>query len=505
MSATNPTTEDTSLTRRLAELAAEHPDKPAIIFAPLAGDERAVSWAELERESNQIARLLADRGVRGDSTVVGAVWNSPELILFTLAAWKLGALVLPLRAVLPPRERDAILELARPALVLAEWESERWPVIRPEELAAASGYPADPLPAVPHPGKAIGSGGSTGRPKLILDPAWNPVTARDNRRLGTRPGQVQLLAAPLYHNSPWLQSFNGLADDHTLVVMEKFDATRAADLIERYRVSYAYLPPILMRRLALLPDFWERDFSSFDAMHSSAAVCPVWLKQVWIDRLGAEKVYEVYGSAEGIGATIIRGDEWLQHRGSVGRSTNCEIRILDEDGSPLPPGEVGEIYFRRVDGTTPSFHYEGAPPVRSTPDGFASLGDLGWLDADGYLYIADRRVDMIVSGGANVYPPEVEAALSEHPGLADVAVIGVPDEEWGRRVHAVVQPHDPVNPPSVAELNAHTRERIAAWKAPKTYELVPELPRNEAGKIRRADLATARQNGWIEGMLRVRE
>ena len=133
-------------------------------------------------------------------------------------------------------------------------------------------------------------------------------------------GRLSCMAAPLYHNSPFLQSFTGLADDHTLVVMEKFDATPAADLIERHRVSYAYLPPILMRRLALLPDFWERDFSSFEAMHSSAAVCPAWLKQVWIDKLGPEKVYEVYGSAEGIGSTIIRGDEWLAHKGSVGRS-----------------------------------------------------------------------------------------------------------------------------------------------------------------------------------------
>src|SRR5919205_4395621 len=201
-----------------------------------------------------------------------------------------------------------------------------------------------------------------------------------------------------------------------------------------------------MRRLAMLPDFAERDFSSFEAMHSSAAVCPIWLKQAWIDKLGAEQVYEVYGSAEGIGATIIRGDEWLEHRGSVGRSPTCEIRILDEEGRTLPPGEVGEIYFRRLDGSTPTFSYVGAEPPKTTADGFASLGDLGWLDEDGYLYIADRRVDMIVSGGANVYPAEVEAALSEHPALADVAVIGVPDEEWGRRVHAVVQPANPADP-----------------------------------------------------------
>ncbi len=495
---------DESYMSRIARLAHEHPDRDAIVFAPISGEERSVSWSALEDWTNQIARLLADRGVTHGSMVVTGEWNSPELIAFTIAAWKLGARVLPLRAALPARERDAILELAQPALVLSDWDELNWPTIRTQELSAASSYPNNPLPDVPHPGKAIGSGGSTGHPKLIIDAAWNPVAGVETgRRLGTRQGQTQLMAAPLYHNSPFLQAFTGLADDHTLVVMEKFDASRAAELIERQRVSYAYLPPILMRRLALLPDFWQRDFSSFEAMHSSAAVCPVWLKQTWIDKLGPEKVYEVYGSAEGIGATIIRGDEWLAHKGSVGRAAMSEIRILNEAGLALPPGEVGEIYMRRRDGTIPTFHYVGDASLKITEDGFASIGDLGWLDQDEYLYIADRRVDMIVSGGANVYPAEVEAALSEHSGLADVAVIGVPDEEWGRRVHAIIEPHDPASPPSIHELNAHVRERIASWKAPKTYEFVAQLPRNEAGKIRRTSLAAEREEGWSEGMLHV--
>ncbi|HEX3721643.1 MAG TPA: AMP-binding protein [Nitrolancea sp.] len=504
MTDAEPTVDENSFMRRIAQLAEAHPDREAIVFAAISGEEQTISWAALERQTNQIARLLADRGVTGESMVVTGVWNSPEMIAFTIAAWKLGARVLPLRAILPPRERDEILQLAQPALVLTEWDDLDWPTIPSEALSAAAAYPDAPLPDKPHPGKAIGSGGSTGHPKLIVDQAWNPVTSVESgRRLGTRQGQIQLLAAPLYHNSPFLQSFTGLADDHTLVVMEKFDATRAADLIERRRVSYAYLPPILMRRLALLPDFWERDFSSFDAMHSSAAVCPIWLKQVWIDKLGPEKVYEVYGSAEGIGSTMIRGDEWLTHRGSVGRSATSEIRILDEAREPLPSGKVGEIFLRRRDRTTPTFHYIGAASLKFDEDGFASIGDLGWLDDDEYLYIADRRVDMIVSGGANVYPAEVEAALSEHSGLADVAVIGVPDEEWGRRVHAVVEPHDPANPPSVSELNEHVRVRIAAWKAPKTYEFVAQLPRNEAGKIRRTELAAERESGSYEGMIPV--
>ncbi len=495
---------DESYMSRIARLASEHPDRAAIIFAPITGEERTTSWLSLESWTNQLARLLADRGVASGSMVVTGVWNSPEMIAFTIAAWKLGARVLPLRAVLPPRERNAILDLAQPAMVLSDWEDHAWPSIQSSDLSEAKRYPDDPLPEVPHPGKAIGSGGSTGHPKLIIDAAWNPVAGVETgRRLGTRQGQIQLMAAPLYHNSPFLQAFTGLADDHTLLVMEKFDAAYAADLIERHHVSYAYLPPILMRRLALLPDFLERDFSSFDAMHSSAAVCPVWLKQVWIDKLGPEKVYEVYGSAEGIGATIIRGDEWLDHRGSVGHAAFSDIRILNETREVLPPGEVGEIFMRRRDGSIPTFQYVGDASLKVAEEGFASIGDLGWLDEDEYLYIADRRVDMIVSGGANVYPAEVEAALSEHAGLADVVVVGVPDEEWGRRVHAIIEPHDPASAPTVRELNAHVRERIAAWKAPKTYEFVEQLPRNEAGKIRRRSLADERESGWHEGMLRV--
>jgi bile acid-coenzyme A ligase len=491
--------------RRVARLAAEHPEKPAIIFAPQAGGERVVTWREYERRSNQIARLLAERGVDERSLVVVGVWNSPEMILVMTAAWKLGALALPLRAILPPRERNQILDIAQPALVFAGWDNLAWPLLRPDDLSFADAYDDAPLASdPPHPGKAIASGGSTGRSKIIVDRTWHPVRYPERAsRLGSEHGQVQLLAAPLYHNSPVLSAFGGLADDHTLVVMERFDAARAVDLIERYRVNYAYMPPIIMRRIMLLPDIAERDLSSIEAIQSSAAPCPEWLKRAWIERIGAEKVYEVYGSTEGIGATIIRGDEWLEHPGSVGRPSGCDLRILDAEGHDVPVGEVGEVYMRPASGHA-TFEYVGAASARVTPDGFLTVGDLGWVDNDGYLYIADRRVDLIVSGGANVYPAEVESALGEHPGVADVAVIGVPDEEWGRRVHAVVQPLDPSMPPLAGDLDVHCRERLTSYKVPKTYEFLSSLPRNEAGKIRRSDLVAERESGWIDGMIPAR-
>jgi bile acid-coenzyme A ligase len=487
---------------RIAVLAGEHPDKPAIVFAPQHGDERALRWRELDRQTNQVARLLKEYGTRPGSMVVVGVWNTLEHFLVTTAAWKLGALALPLRAILPRRERDQIMELAPPSVVFADWDDVDYPVLRPADLDRARDYPDTALDDdPPHPGKAIASGGSTGRSKIIVDRTWHPVIYPErSRRLGARYGQVQLMAAPLYHNSPFLAGYGGLADDHTIVLMERFDAEKAVDLIERYRVNYAYLPPIIMRRIAMLPDIQERDLTSIEAIQSSAAPCPPWLKRFWIDLIGPEKVHEVYGSTEGIGATMISGAEWLEHPGSVGLPISCELRILDETGNDLPPGEVGEIYMRPLAAAGPTFSYIGAPGAKSTPDGFLSIGDLGWRDDDGYLYIADRRLDLVITGGANVYPAEVEAALSDHPGIADVAVIGVPDEEWGRRVHAIVQPADIGSPPPVADLDRICRERLASYKAPKTYEFVAALPRNEAGKIRRSELAAERESGWTGGL-----
>ncbi len=498
--------QEISFGRRVAELAALHPEKPAIIFLPQEGEERVVTWREMDRETNRIARLLAARGVGEGGMVVAGVWNSPELLFVTTAAWKLGALMLPLRAILPARERDGILEIAQPALVFADWEGVAFPLLRPEEIALAEAYDDAPLPIdPPHPGKAIASGGSTGRSKIVVDRTAHPVRyAARSSRLGSAHGQVQLLCAPLYHNSPFLSSFGGLADDHTLVLMERFDAARAVDAIERHHVNYAYMPPIIMRRIIMLPGVRERDFSSMQAIQSSAAPCPPWLKRAWIELIGAEKVHEVYGSTEGIGATMIRGDEWLLHPGSVGRPVSCELRILGEDGGELPPGEVGEIYTRPTATDGPTFTYIGGAHMNATPDGFYSVGDLGWVDEDGYLFIADRRVDLIITGGANVYPAEVEAALHDHPAIADLAVVGIHDEEWGRRVHAIVQPLDPANPPPITELDAWARERITSYKVPKTYEIVAELPRNEAGKIRRSALVAERESGWNPAMVTAR-
>jgi bile acid-coenzyme A ligase len=310
-----------------------------------------------------------------------------------------------------------------------------------------------------------------------------------------RSGQVQLIAGPLYHNGPFLFSHLGLFEDQTIVLLERFDAGCVVDLIERHRVNFALLVPTMMGRIIRLPDVHERDFSSLDGILHTAAPCPSWLKRAWIDLIGAVKVFEGYGSSEGTGNTVIRGDEWLDHPHSVGRPTpDTEILILDPEDVPVNPGEAGEIYMRQKDVDGATYQYIGSPPARTTADGFVSVGDIGWVDAEGYLFLADRRVDLIITGGANVYPAEVEAAISEHSLIFDVAVIGPKDDEWGRRVHAIVQLVDTSDPPTIPELDTHCRERLAAYKVPKSYEFVDQLPRNAAGKIRRSALLAERED-----------
>lgn len=496
-----------SFGRRLGMLADEHPARAAIIFVPREGEERWVSWHELDRASNRLARLLAARGVDERSTVVVGLPNCPEHYIACFATWKLGAMALALRAALPDRERDALLDLAQPTVVVADWEGTAFPTLRRAELGA-DGYDDGPLPdRVSDPGRALASGGSTGTPKIIITPGPlvavpgipNPLLAA----LGFQIGQIQLVCAPLYHSAPFVASYGGLFDDHTLVLMERFDAARAVELIALHRIESMYLPPILMQRIAALPDVSARDFTSVQAITSMGAPCPPWLKRFWIELVGAQRLTELFGSTELVGITIIRGDEWLAHPGSVGRPFASELRVLDDAGSDLPQGEIGEIFMRRKP-FTESYRYLGSPPAKSTPDGFASVGDLGWVDAEGYLYIADRRVDMIVTGAANVYPAEVEAALTEHPAVADVAVIGLPDAEWGKRVHAIVQPREGAETPTASELDRHCRERLASYKAPKTYEFVAALPRSDAGKIRRSALVAAREHGGAAGMVSAR-
>jgi bile acid-coenzyme A ligase len=285
--------------------------------------------------------------------------------------------------------------------------------------------------------------------------------------------------------------FSLLAGDR-LVVLEKFDAARIVDLIEAHGVTTFTSTTLMLQRIADLPDIDERDLSSLVWILQGAAVISETLVRRWIDLIGAERFYQSYGMTEGIGLCAIRGDEWEQHPGSVGRGyRETEIRILDPAGNDLPPGETGEIYMKSP--SSGMFRYLGGAPLPPrTVDGFSTGGDLGWLEPEGYLHIVDRRVDMIITGGANVFPAEIESALIDHPGIADVVVIGLQDPEWGKRVHAVIEPADPASPPTEDDVRAYAKSRLAAYKVPKSVEFVDVIPRSEATKVSRAALIEAR-------------
>ena len=267
---------------------------------------------------------------------------------------------------------------------------------------------------------------------------------------------------------------------------------RALEVIERHRITTFTATPTMLQRMADVPGIDDRDLSSLVWITQGAAPMPPSLVHRWAGLIGAEKIFMAYGMTEGIGITAVRGDDWMSHPGTVGKGMRgTEVRILDLDLHDLPPGQVGDIYLR-----SPSYggsRYLGdEPSLRSTDDGFQTGGDVGYLDGDGFLYLVDRRVDLIISGGANVFPAEVEAALIDHPDVADVVVVGLQDAEWGRRVHAIVEARDPATPPTADEIVAYAKGRLAAYKVPKTVEFVDAIPRSEATKVNRGRLVDAR-------------
>ncbi len=470
-------------------LARDHPDRVAVVMVDGQGTKTRLTWADLDRRSNQVARAMEARGVTVGDRIGLELPNSVGMVEAVLGAWKLGATPVPVRWDLPDWERRRVAEVLDAALLLSVGDQDLF--------ADAESLSSEPLPEVVAPAvSGICSSGSTGTPKIILDhrPAvMSPSTTTPfPANWGVDVG-VQRILVPtaLYHTNGFAQFTYLLAGD-SLVIMAKFDAALAVDLIEEERITAFTATPTMLARMSRLPGIERRDFSSVVWVQQGAAVFPPALTRFWIDLLGPERLYMCYGMTERLGLTAIRGDEWLEHPGSIGRGfRDTELRILDEHGTDVPTEEVGEIYLRSP--TTGLYGYMGASaPLPVTDDGFATAGDLGRLDEGGYLYIADRRVDMIVTGGANVFPAEVEAALSEHPGVADVVVIGLFDDEWGRRVHALVEPEDPSEPPAPEEVRSFAKERLAAYKVPKTVEIVDAIPRSAATKVNRAQLVAER-------------
>jgi bile acid-coenzyme A ligase len=475
-----------SIGARLRELAADRPDRPAV-----TDQHRTVAWAELDRRTNRIARGLEAAGVKqGDLVTIGLA-NSVDFIEACYGLWKVGATPQPISHRLPAGEASAVMELAETPILIAGdsilSNKPRYDVPALMALADSDAALEDRTAPI---WKAPTSGGSTGRPKLILSGGPGVFNRTMPGGYRTVPEDIMVMPGPLYHNGPFTASFGGLGQGAHLIVLPRFDAEATLAAIDRWKATWIYLVPTMMSRIWRLPDEVKSkyDTSSLQTAWHLAAPCPPWLKEAFIHWWGPDTIMELYAGTEAQAVTIITGAEWLEHRGSVGTVAVGEMRAVDADGATLPPGEVGEIFMRRPEGLPASYSYRGATP-RTLPGGWESLGDIGWFDADGYLYLADRRTDMILVGGSNVYPAEIESALDEHPLVQSSAVIGLPDEDLGARIHAIVQPRDGL---TETDLRAHVAGLLVTYKQPRSYEFVIENIRDDAGKVRRTQLRDER-------------
>ena len=459
-----------------------------------------LTWEQLERNANARARAFAAKGVKpGDFVAIGLP-NSNVFFETTFAVWKCGATPTSLTWRLPRGEAAAVLEILRPSLVVGGQLDWNAPNSVPADFMP-EGFSDEPLNnPVARYWKAMTSGGSTGRPKVILDhqpavfdPAAEPPLAM--------PRGVSLLnPGPLYHNAPFIVSHTALFTGGRVTGLVKFDAEETLRLIEANGVQWVNFVPTMMHRIWALPETVRNgyDLSSLQIVFHMAAPMPPWLKEKWIEWLGPERIYELYGGTERQGATVISGVDWLAHRGSVGKiGETARLRIIGEDGNDVAPGETGEIYFLPNDGPGSTYHYLGAEPKRR-PDGWESLGDIGRLDADGYLYLGDRLADMILRGGANIYPAEVEAAVTAHPKVRSCVVVGLPDPEFGQRVHAILELTDSADAQSVADgMGGFLADQLSRYKHPESFEIVSVGLRDDSGKVRRTLLRDERA-AWLK-------
>jgi len=470
--------------------ADRHPQRTAVAYA----EGESMSWGDLALRANARAKTLRDMGVRQGDMVTIALPNACNYYEFSFAVWKLGATPNFFSHRLPAREFSAICALAAPRVVIARDVpvEVQAPVLSPDAPCQTSASVR--IPAVtPRYWKAATSGGSTGTPKIIVDnQPFSPISVA-----GPSSGSALLAPGPLYHNGPFTGTHRALALGRMVAGMARFDAEQTLRMIEAHAIEDVHLVPTMMHRIWALPEAVKRRYrldSVKTVFHYGAPIAP-WLKRCWIDWLGAEKIWELYGSTEYLGATLIRGDEWLKKPGTVGRvAGNSRVRALRADGSPCAAGEVGELFFLPPDPAQRPYHYVGAAS-RVIDGGWESVGDMGWVDEDGYLFIADRRADLILRGGANVYPAEIEAVIDAFVGVRGSVVVGLPHEDLGETPHAIVEVHNVQTfaiPPFVAHLRAH----LAAYKIPASIELTESSLRDEAGKARRIALRDERR-AWV--------
>ena len=488
--------------------AQTNPDRPAYV---MAGTGEAVTYRQLDERSNQGAHLLRQLGLKVGDVIALFMDNSPRYFEIAWAAQRSGLYYTCISSKLTASEveyvvKDCGAQVFITSASMGEVADQMPPLIPGVKLYMTGGARGpyedfeaarEPMPTTPIADETAGSdmlysSGTTGRPKgvkpaLSGDPidAPGPLLMMAMGLFGFTGDSVYLSPAPLYHAAPlrWCMVVQRLGG--TVIVMERFDPEQALALIEQHRCDVGQFVPTHFVRMLKLPEAVRAkyDVSSMRSAVHAAAPCPVPVKEAMMGWWGPV-IYEYYAGTEGNGFCFIGPDDWMSHKGSVGRAMLGELRICDEAGDPLPARAEGTVYFANG----PAVNYHNAPEKTAesyNKHGWTTLGDVGWMDEEGFLYLTDRKSFMIISGGVNIYPQEIENLLVGHPKVADAAVVGAPDEEMGEKVVAVIQPMEWANagPELAEELAAFTRAHLSHVKAPRLIDFMEELPRHPTGKL----------------------
>ncbi|WP_213571858.1 AMP-binding protein [Rhodococcus sp. USK13] len=504
--------------------ATTHPDRPAIIMAPRG---EVLTYADLDARANRLAALFRSEGLGPGDHIALFMENNMEMIVAMSAAERSGLFYTPVNSFLSASEAAYIIDDSQSRLVLTTAAKAtvardfpelcpkvtRWlmadadpgsiALTGPYESysAAVAGFGTEPGEHERLGTPMFYSSGTTGRPKAIKRavPEAHPgeilaIEDFGRKLFHLREGMRFLSPAPLYHSGPQSTVAIGLRLGATIVVMEKFDAEQYLELVEQHRITHSMVVPTMFSRMLKLPeDKRNHDISSLEVVVHGAAPCPVAVKEAMLDWWGPV-IYEYYGGTEANGMCGCTPEEWLAHKGTVGRPFMGEPVILDDEGNECPPGVAGNIWFRGEGSGFEYFNDPGKTAEAKDPTGTMSrIGDIGYLDEDGFLYLTDRQAFVIISGGVNIYPQEIENLLVTHPKVMDAAVFGVPDEDFGEAVKAVIQAVDPAQADSglAAELSEFCRANLAKFKCPRSFDFTDEMPRLPTGKLYKKPLRDA--------------
>jgi len=504
--------------------AQNYPDKLAVVFR-----NRRYTWRQWNARMNQLAHLLRALGLRQGDKVAVLLNNSNESLEVTAGVSKVGMIAVPLNYRLTPDEITYIVGNAdAKAFVFGSEFTERVRAVQDRlpgvpranfvvvgdepvgDFGLYEGLLASQPTTEPEGEGTLGlsamiyTSGTTGRPKGVSrrgNPTDPKLIMAILQGFNLAPGEIHLVCAPLYHSAPLLGAALTIVLGGTLVIMPKFDPEEFLRLVQDEKVTSTMTVPTIMKRLVSLPEEIRRsyDVSSMRSMVFGAAPCPMETKRAIAEYFG-ECLYEYYGSTDAGLSTILPPHEQFTKVGSCGRLLDGhDIKIFDDAGHELPAGQVGDVYITNslVEGME---YYKDPEKTRKAFRGrYMTVGDMGYLDADKYLYLVDRKIDMVISGGVNIYPAEIEATLHEHPAVLDVAVIGVPNEEWGEELKAIVQ-LKPGAHTSAEELIVFCTQRLADYKRPRSIDLVDELPRNPSGKLLKREI---RSRYWNDAGRRI--